>query len=209
MPERFSRKGERDRPAFEDLRESAMPQRKDKLESRRWNNTSAARWAGYLDFYNLRMNALECQTRASYFRRMKRISILLLAWALCAAPAMRAEDAATEERLNKLSGQIEDLIAGQKTLRDQVAELSRQLQTLRDEQGKPNSSYANHDELARLADAIKEVDRKRVEDNEKIHADLLKLGNTLSAPLPPSKKKHESAPPDTAVPDKTTTPDKG
>jgi len=140
---------------------------------------------------------------------MKRISILLLAWALCAAPATRAEDAATEERLNKLSGQIEDLIAGQKTLRDQVAELSRQLQTLREEQGKPNSSYANHDELSRLADAIKEVDRKRVEDNEKIHADLLKLGNTLSAPLPPSRKKHESAPPDSAVPDKTATPDKG
>lgn len=140
---------------------------------------------------------------------MKRISILLMAWTLCAAPAARAEDAATEERLNKLSGQIEDIIAGQKTLRDQMSELSRELQTLRDEQGKPNSSYANHDELSRLADAIKEVDRKRVEDNEKIHADLLKLGNTLAAPLPSSKKRHDSAPPDTVVPDKTTTPDKG
>jgi LysM repeat protein len=140
---------------------------------------------------------------------MKRISILMIVWVLCAAPAMRAQDAATEERLNKLSGQIDDLIAGQKTLRDQLAELSRELQSLRDEQGKPNTSYANHEELSRLADAIKEVDRKRLDDNEKIHADLLKLGNTLAVPAPSHRKSHDAPPTDNPVPDKTATSDKG
>lgn len=140
---------------------------------------------------------------------MKRIFILMFASVLCAAPALCAQDAATEERLNKLSGQIDDLIAGQKTLRDQMAELSRELQSLRDEQGKPNTSYANHDELSRLADAIKEVDRKRLEDNEKIHADLLKLGNSLALPPVSHKKPHEPAPPNNVVPDKTAVSDKG
>jgi len=115
---------------------------------------------------------------------MKQISIILAALAIWAAPVAQAQDAATEERLNKLSGQIEDLIAGQKAMRDQIDALSRELASVREDSGKPNASSASHEELSRLADAIKEVDRKRMEDNEKIHADLVKLGKTLSAPTP-------------------------
>src|SRR5213592_2349438 len=104
---------------------------------------------------------LELAAAASYCRRMKRISCLLITLSLCATPAARSQDAATEERLNKLSGQIEDLIAAQK-------------------------------DLKHLAEAVKEVDRKRLEDYDKIHAELLKLGKTLSAPVSSAKK---SAPP--------------
>lgn len=146
---------------------------------------------------------------------MKRSILFITAWALCAMPAARCQDAATEERLNKLSGQIEDLIASQKTLRDQVSALTRELQSVRDEQGKPNTSYISREEFNRLADAIKEVDRKRIEDNEKIHNDLVSLGKTLAATPAPSHPKRNSVaqqpPPDTAAPDKTPAniPDKG
>jgi hypothetical protein len=62
---------------------------------------------------------------------MKRISYLLMTLALCSAPGVRAQDAATQERLDKLSGRIEDLTAAQEALRKQVAELSKELESVR------------------------------------------------------------------------------
>ena len=49
-------------------------------------------------------------------------------------------------------------------------------------------NYASQEELKRLTEAVREVDRKRIEDNERIRTDLLKLGKTLAAPLPSPKK---------------------
>jgi septal ring factor EnvC (AmiA/AmiB activator) len=92
-----------------------------------------------------------------------------------------AEDAATEERLNQLSGKIEDLIAGQEAQRKRIAELSKEIAALRDEHAKPNTSYASQESLTRLAKSVEEVDRKRLEDYEKIRAELLKIGKTISS----------------------------
>ena len=119
---------------------------------------------------------------------MKQISLLLIILSLGAVPTVRAQDAATEERLNKLSGQIEDLIAGQKQEKERLASFARELESLREQSSKPTASYAAQEDLKRLADAVKEVDRKRLEDYDKIRAELLKLGKTLSAPIPTSKK---------------------
>jgi LysM repeat protein len=134
---------------------------------------------------------------------MKRISFVLVALALFTVPGVRAQDAATEERLNQLSGKIEDLIAGQEAQRKRVAELSREIDSLREQQGKPNAGYASHEDLKRLADALKEVDRKRVDDNEKTRVELIKLGKILSAPPPPITNKKPSTPKsDTVATDK-------
>src|SRR5689334_14943905 len=111
---------------------------------------------------------LELVPGGFYFSGMKRISIIFPLLALCAATVTRAEDAATEERLNQLSGKIEDLIAGQEAQRKRVAELAKEIDSLRDQQGKPNGNYASQEDLKRLADSVKEVDRKRMDDNEKI-----------------------------------------
>ena len=62
---------------------------------------------------------------------MKRISFLLVTLALCAAPTVRAQDAATQERLDKLTGRIEDLTAAQEALKKQVNELTRELESVR------------------------------------------------------------------------------
>ncbi len=119
---------------------------------------------------------------------MKRISFLLVTLALCAPPALRAQDAATQERLDKLSGRVEDLTAAQETLRRQVNELTRELTGLREQSSKPNTSYARPEDLKPLAEAIKEVDRKRMDDAEKVHTELLKLREVLKAPPMSSKK---------------------
>src|SRR5438105_367562 len=113
---------------------------------------------------------------------MKRLSFLLMTLSLCASPAARSQDAATEERLNKLSGQIEDLIAAQKEQKTRFAGLAKELESVREQLAKPSGNYAAQEDLKRLAEAIKEVDRKRIEDSDKISAELRKLGKNLSLP---------------------------
>jgi len=137
---------------------------------------------------------------------MKRIPILRAIFVLCLAFSAAAQDAATEERWNKLSGQIEDLLAGQAAQQKRIAELTRELENLRSEQSsKPSANYATTDDLKRLADSVKEVDRKRMEDYEKIRTELVKLGKTASAPTPAqSKKVAVPSQQDSAAPSDTT-----
>ena len=114
---------------------------------------------------------------------------------LCGISKVQADDAATEERLNQLSGKIEDLITSQETQRKQLAELRREIDSLREQASKPVGNFAAQEDLKHVADAIKEVDRKRLEDYEKIRTTIKDLGKTLAASSPstPSRKmKNES-----------------
>ena len=122
--------------------------------------------------------------------------------ALCAAPAAHAQDAATQERLDKLAGRIDDLTAAQEAMRKQMSELSRELESVREQSTKPNASYAHHEDLTRVAEAVKEVDRKRMDDAEKIHTELLRLRKALETPLPTPKLKPASAPREKVTPEK-------
>jgi LysM repeat protein len=140
---------------------------------------------------------------------MKRISIWWVALALCSAPVACAQDAATQERLDKLSGRIEDLLAAQEALKKQVSEMSRELESVREQCSKPNTSYARHEDLSRLAKNIEEVDRKRMEDAEKVRAELLKLRKAFEMPVSQPKKSSTTAPKDTTATTTSTIPDKG
>jgi len=103
---------------------------------------------------------------------------------LWAAPAFYAQDAATEERLNRLSGQIEDLKSGQDSLHKQVQALLKEMDGLREQMGKPSGNYAAQEDLKRVAEAVKEVDQKRIEDAEKIRIELLNLRKSLLSQPP-------------------------
>jgi LysM repeat protein len=124
---------------------------------------------------------------------MKSTSKFLLCFALSAAPAAFSQDAATEERLNKLTGQIEDLIAVQKTLNDRISALSKEIINLHEQASKPAGNYAAQEDLKRLADSVREVDRKRTEDYEKISAQILKLGKVVATPSQNSKRSSTSS----------------
>ncbi len=141
---------------------------------------------------------------------MKRISLLLVALAL-AWPAMtQAQDAATEERLNKLSGRIDDLQAAQESLRRQIEALSRENASLREQvNNRPTVNYATAEEVRRLAEAVKDVDRRRLEDAERVHNDLVKLATELKAP--PPAPKHKPTPPreEATQPEKSNGSEKG
>ena len=99
----------------------------------------------------------------------------------------RSQDAATEERLNKLSGQIEDLIAVQRDWKERLAALSKEIASLREQANKPSGNYAAQEDLNRLADKVKEVDRKRIEDSEKTRNELLRLSKILTSTPTPKK----------------------
>lgn len=105
--------------------------------------------------------------------------------ALCAAPLSQAQDPATEQRLNELSGRIENLQEVIDAQRKQITELSRQLNELREKQNRPTPNYAVHDDLKRVAEFAEKVDKNRVEDNRKIHVELERLAKILSQPPPP------------------------
>ncbi len=102
---------------------------------------------------------------------------------------MRAEDAATEERLNKLAGRIDDLVAGQESLRKQIQALERDVETLREQASKPTGNYASQEELKHLAEAVRDVDQKRIKDAEQVQAQFLKLSKVVAAPPASSSKK--------------------
>ena len=110
---------------------------------------------------------------------MKRISILI-ATALLAMPAISpAQDAATEERLNKLSAQIDVLVDAKEAQNKKIDELEHEIQDLQNQVTKPTGNYASADDVKQLKDAIEEVDKKRQADNERVLQELQSLGNSL------------------------------
>jgi LysM repeat protein len=131
---------------------------------------------------------LEVGTARIYCRTMKPISLLMVIAALGTPLCSQAQDAATQERLDKLAGQIENLIEAQRVQQKHIDALAKEIESLRDQASKPTGNYASQDDLKRLADALKDVDRKRMEDAEKVSSQLAKLGKTLTATPPPPKK---------------------
>src|SRR5262249_21603217 len=99
---------------------------------------------------------------------MKRFLLIVLL--SCGGLTIDAQDAATEERLNKLSGQIEDLLAAQAAQQKRLAALAREISELREHAQRPNPAYAGQEDLRHLAEALREVDRKRLDDYDKIRA---------------------------------------
>ena len=127
---------------------------------------------------------------------MKRILFFLIMLALCGARGLHAQDAATEEKLNRLTGLVQDLQEARDHQRKQIESLSREIQSLREQGSKPTGNYATQDDLRTLAKKLQEIDQKRIEDNERIVKKIEKLGETLTSPPPGKKGKSTPAPPE-------------
>ncbi len=114
-----------------------------------------------------------------------------------ATTGVLAQDAAVEERLNKLEGHIEVLLTAQVQTQKQMAELARELASLREQIGAANGHLASQEDLRRLTEKVAEVDKKRAADSELVARELDKLGKAAAAPI------HRPRPPaveDTAPP---------
>jgi len=114
---------------------------------------------------------------------MKRIFLGCALLAL-ATNGVLAQDAAVEERLNKLGGQVEDLLAAQNQTQKQMAELARELGSLREQMGSANGNLASQEDLRRLTEKVAEIDKKRAADNELVARELEKLSKAPAATAP-------------------------
>ena len=116
---------------------------------------------------------------------MKRISIFILICGCSLPSGLLAQDAALEERVNKLNGYIQDLLEDKSNQRKQLESLSREVQSLREQASKPSGNYASQEDLRKLAEAIKEIDEKREADKKLILKEIEKLGKLITKTPPP------------------------
>ena len=99
------------------------------------------------------------------FDGMKRTTFFLMA-ALCAMPgAARAQDAATEERLNQLNSKIQVLIEGQDLQRKRIEALEKEVATL--QQPKTEVNYGEQEPTFRSRPA------RRAHGRERLHPSTL------------------------------------
>jgi LysM repeat protein len=133
---------------------------------------------------------------------MKRLLFVWVTLALCSTPVARAQDAATQERLDKLSGRVDDLIVGQDSLTKQVNELRREIEAVRELASKPAGNWASPEDLKRVAKGIEDVDRKRIADSELVQKQLEKIRQALDRPIPPPKKLSSAQARDNPAPEK-------
>ncbi len=116
-----------------------------------------------------------------------------------AVGVVRGQDSGTQQQIDKLSGQIQDLLAAQEQQGKQLAALSKQISDLSDKVNTPAvSDSASRDDLKTLATQVQEIDKKRQADRDLILKQIENLGKLSAAP---SRK----APPTTAAADDTTT----
>lgn len=125
---------------------------------------------------------------------MKRIPLIFLCFSLASAWPLAAQDAATQERLDKLSGQIEDIIASQRAQQKQMDALAKEIAGLREQVGKHTGDYATREDAQRLAAEINKVDRARMEDSERVAEKLEKIRLSISGALTPPKPKAAGGP---------------
>ena len=134
---------------------------------------------------------------------MKRFLAWFLVLSSLATVAVRAQDDAAQQQIDKLSGQIQDLQATQLEQSKHIQALEKAINDLQGQANQPAANTANSDDLKKLAEQVQEIDKKRQEDNDRVLKELERLEKSLGA----SSSSHRSAP--DITPDITPTPIKG
>ncbi len=116
-----------------------------------------------------------------------------------AAPVLMSQQE-IDENYKSLQGEVANLKEANDDWRKRFDEIRRQFATLHEQMDKPNPTYATAEDFKRLADAIKEVDRKREEDTKRILDEFAKLGNAIATPPAGNRgSARQPEPPTTAV----------
>ncbi len=126
---------------------------------------------------------------------MKRIAFFFMAALLMAPVIAPAQDAAVEERLNSLSAQIDVLKEAKELQNKRIEALEKQVSDLQAQVSKPSGDYASTDDLKKIADAVKEVDKKRQADSENVADQLEKLRKALIGGAGSSGRRSSVTPP--------------
>jgi LysM repeat protein len=115
---------------------------------------------------------------------MKSLALVLMV-ALLIPQLIHAQANATDEQLARLRAEVSALQTANVDLQKRLSEVIKELQEIRVQSSKPSGDYASAEDAKRLADAIKEVDRKREADRDLILGELKKLSKSAAAPAVP------------------------
>ena len=99
------------------------------------------------------------------------------------AGSLRAQDAATQQQIDKLAGQLQDRIESEAAQSKQLQTMEREIAELRDKVNNPAiNNSASADDLQKLANEVKEIDRKRLDDRELILGKIQELARISATP---------------------------
>jgi LysM repeat protein len=141
---------------------------------------------------------------------MRKISFWFLMFTL-AVGAARGQDAATQQQMDKLSGQIRDLTDTVEVQRKHIDALEKELGELRDKVNTPQvSDSASREDLKKLAVQVQEIDQKRADDRELILKNIEKISKVAAGGDAAPVRTHKPTPkPDDTTPPAPTTPQSG
>ena len=117
---------------------------------------------------------------------MKKISLWVLLVVFTVSLA-RAQESATQQQLDKLSGQIQDLLDAQAQQGKRLDALAKDISELREKVNAPKTEdNASAADLKNLAEKVQEIDKKRRDDRELIIKQIENLGKVAAgAPVGP------------------------
>lgn len=110
---------------------------------------------------------------------MKTISVWISLATLAVAFTLRApaQDAATQAQLDKITGDIQDVMDQMHSQQQKISDLEKKISEMEDKLSAPQGNdFASADDLKKLAEQVQEIDKKRQQDNQKILDALEKLG---------------------------------
>ena len=116
---------------------------------------------------------------------MKRCSVVILLLFLLNVPLFAQSGGLTaeqEEKIKRLSSDVETLLADNASLRKKISDLSDEVARLRQEQNKPGADAALtsvREDMRKLAEKIQEVDRKRIDDSKTVSEELTRIEKGL------------------------------
>ena len=123
---------------------------------------------------------LDAAGKEVFHSGMKKISFLILLVAFSTATVF-GQESATQQQLDKLSGQIQDLLEAQAQQGKRLDAMAKEIGELREKVNAPKTEdNASASDLKALAQKVQEVDKKRQKDNEAISQQIEKLGKVIA-----------------------------
>ena len=102
------------------------------------------------------------------------------------APGARAQDAATQAQLDKITGQIQDIQDEMHNQEQQITDLEKKISDMQEKLSTPaGNDFASADDLKKLAEQVQKIDQNRQQDNKKILDALEKLSKGGGFHRPP------------------------
>lgn len=86
-----------------------------------------------------------------------------------------------EQRYQRLSGMVEDLLAAQATMQKRLEALTAEVRGVRDEQGRRPANVVTSEELTRAIEALRTaMNKQREEDGQKVLEELKRINATVA-----------------------------